>query len=161
MNRPVLSIPKTQTENIHTIVSIAALLLSFSYFAVKWADLPNTIPIHFNSSGDANGWGSRSILIILPLLALALFIGLSVLSKFPHKFNYFVQITEENARNQYTNGRLLVSWLKLEIVLLFGYIEWDIVQAALGNSNSLGFLFYVFIVIILATIVYFQFRIRK
>src|SRR5665647_1280270 len=132
MIRPLLTIPKTQTERLHSIVAIAVLLLNFSYFAVKWADLPNTVPIHFNGAGDADGWGSRYVLIILPLLALVLFIGLSVISKYPYKFNYLVEITEENARKQYTNGRLLVSWLKLEIVLLFGYIEWYIVHAVMG-----------------------------
>jgi uncharacterized membrane protein len=161
MSRTVIIIPKSTKERLHTIVSIAALLFSFIYLASKWSELPDTIPTHFNSAGEADGWGSRYVLIILPLLALVLFIGFSVLSRFPHKFNYLVQITEENAYYQYSTGRLLLSWVKLEIVLLFSFIEYKVIQGALENSSSLGFTFFALLFVVLGTIVYFMIRMRK
>jgi uncharacterized membrane protein len=161
MSRPIISIPRTQSEIIHTIVSIASLLFTIIYLAMKWADLPNPIPIHFNPSGEADGWGSRFVLIILPLLSLAMFIGLSILAKFPQKFNYLVQITTENAKNQYSNGRLLLSWINLEIVLLFSYIEWRVIRISLESSSGLGVFFYVLLISILVTIVYHLVRMRK
>jgi uncharacterized membrane protein len=161
MNRPILSIPKTQTESLHIVISIAALLFTIIYLAIKWTDLPQTMPIHYNTSGEADGWGSKYVLIILPLVALALFIGFSILAKFPHKFNYLVQITTENAHNQYLNARLLLSWINLEIVLLFSYIEWKVIQGALEHSSRLGFVFFALIFIILGTVVYYMIRMRK
>ncbi|QGQ94251.1 DUF1648 domain-containing protein [Paenibacillus psychroresistens] len=161
MNRPIISIPRTEVEFIHTIVSIAAILFTITYLVMTWTELPNSIPIHFNSLGKVDRWGSRYVLFILPLLSLAVYFGLSILAKFPHKYNYPVQITAGNAKKQYLNGRILLSWMKVEIVVLFSYIEWRIIQTALERLSGLGILFYVILIIFIMTIFNYLLRMRK
>jgi uncharacterized membrane protein len=47
---------------------IAIILIPFIYLGYIWNTLPEKVPIHWNSHGEINGWGSKSSLIIIPLL---------------------------------------------------------------------------------------------
>jgi len=42
--------------------------MPFVLLAWVWSSLPETIPIHWNISGEANGFGSKSNLIMVPIL---------------------------------------------------------------------------------------------
>lgn len=136
--RPVLTIPKIKTEWLHDIISIASLLFSFGYLAYIWQDLPATIAIHFNFRGEADGWGSKAVLFILPPITLLLYVAMTALRKIPHYFNYPIPITEENADRTYRLTLLMLSWIKLEMTLLLGYMQWSIAQAALERASGLG-----------------------
>lgn len=70
-----------------------------------------------------------------------LYILLTVVSKFPHTFNFPWAITEENAERQYQIGRAMIGSLKTELVWLFTYIEFGVIQVALGKIKGLGMLF--------------------
>ncbi|KEO82015.1 hypothetical protein EL26_17755 [Tumebacillus flagellatus] len=129
-NRPVLHIPKTALEKWHDWISVLLLLAAMGYLAFVGPQLPEIIPTHVNGSGDVNGWGNKWVLLLMPLLSIVLFIGFTVLSKFPHTFNYRQAITEENAFRQYRMGRLVLSWVKLFTVVLFTGIEWFMIQLA-------------------------------
>ncbi|MGO4375177.1 DUF1648 domain-containing protein [Paenibacillus sp. MCAF20] len=141
---------------------ILVLMVSFIYMLIKWTNLPTTIPIHFNARGEADGWGNRVTLILLPFIALILYVGLSLLRRVPHHFNYIVPITEQNAEAQYRLSLLLISWIKLEIVILFGYISWSSIQNAVGLSSGLGiWLLPVSLAVMISTIVLAMIRMRK
>ncbi|WP_138754627.1 DUF1648 domain-containing protein [Paenibacillus sinopodophylli] len=159
---PKLSVPKTILERLHDVISILILLLSFVYFAVKWAELPHTIAIHFNGSGEADGWGSKAILLLLPILSLVIFTLLSLLRKIPHQFNYIAKITEQNALHHYKNAIILLSWVKLEILLIFSYVQWSVIQNAVGKSIGIGsWLLPIAFLILLGTILYYVIKVRK
>jgi len=91
-----------------------------------YKNLPDTIPTHFGINGEADDWGSKTTIFILPVLCLLLYIGLSILNKFPHIFNYPVKVTEENAMRLYFKATLILRFAKLAIILLFLVIEWQI-----------------------------------
>lgn len=92
--------------------------------------LPARIPTHFDSVGHANGWGSPAGLSLLPVVALAVYAMFTVLSNFPSLFNYPVQVTEENrTRLQELTLRMML-WMKTEIICLFTWISWMVVQGA-------------------------------
>ena len=50
------------------ITSLLFVLLSFAYLGVIWKDLPDEVPIHWNSKGEIDQYGSKRTLIILPLV---------------------------------------------------------------------------------------------
>ncbi|MGO4547308.1 DUF1648 domain-containing protein [Paenibacillus sp. 2TAB23] len=159
---PKLTVPKTILERSHDAIAILLLVLSFSYFIIKWADLPQTIAIHFNGSGEADGWGSKAVLLLLPVLLLVIFIGLSLLRKIPHQFNYIAVITDQNALHHYKNAIILLSWVKLEIVLIFSYLQWAVIQNALGESSGIGlWQLPAAFLILLGTILYYVMKLRK
>ncbi len=119
---------------VHVIngLSIICMLSSFIFALVIYPDLPNTIPIHFNSQGEVDGWGNKATIFLMPAIALLLFVPLYFLSKAPHVFNYPMTITEENAKRIYPVSRLFMTILNFECVLIFTYLSFDIVGQSLG-----------------------------
>ena len=86
---------------------------------------------------------------------------MTVLNFFPHTFNYLVEITEKNARAQYANARLMMNFMKVELVYLFAYLTWGTVQAALGNASGLDMrIMIVAIIVITVSPLYFIWRMR-
>ncbi|NIK77857.1 putative membrane protein [Paenibacillus castaneae] len=161
--RPVLVIPKSSTEKWLDYLSLVILLYSIIYLILKWSNLPQTIPIHFNVSGEADGWGSKTTLIILPLFTLATYTGLNLLRKIkPDNFNYPVTITKQNAPFIYKTTFIMLSWVKLELVAMLGYVHWSFIQNAAGLSSGLGiWLLPVTLIIFFSTIVHFILKIKK
>ncbi|MCA0756828.1 DUF1648 domain-containing protein [Paenibacillus sp. N4] len=136
--RPILAVPRTALERWHDAAAIVILLLSIVYFGWKWPGLPATVAIHFNAKGDPDGWGSKATLLLLPALTLFLYAGLTSLRQIPHHFNYLKPITEQNALYQYRTAIHMLSWLKLEIVLLFSYMQWAFIRNAEGLASGIG-----------------------
>lgn len=62
------------------IAGVIILLSLISYVALQWGDLPEKIPTHYNFSGQADAWGSKSALLYLPGAALLVWILLTVVS---------------------------------------------------------------------------------
>ncbi|TDF94818.1 DUF1648 domain-containing protein [Paenibacillus piri] len=158
MNRPKLTIPRTKTEMVHDLISVIVIAASFVYIFMMWPELPSRVPIHFNAVGEVDNWGGKGSVFVLPAVSVIIYIGLAILSRFPHVFNYTVEITEKNANAQYKNARLMLSWIKIEIVLLFGFLLWKTIQAAIETSNRIGMQFLLFICIFIVTIAYFVYR---
>ena len=77
----------------------------------------------------------------MPIISTFLFIGLTVLNKFPHAFNYPTNISEKNAYRHYTNATRLIRYLKLIIVFIFGLIAFKTIQTAEGKADGLGLWF--------------------
>lgn len=148
--RPVLQIPRSRLEIITEFIAALGILVHVLILVHYWPILPEIIPTHFGLSGEPDGWGSKSSLFFLLAVNAALYLMLTVLNCFPHIFNYVVQITEKNAREQYYNARLSMSFLKAGMVWIFAYIQWGTVEAALGNASGLGEYF-----LIISTIVIF------
>jgi uncharacterized membrane protein len=139
--QPKLKVPRSQTESILEFMSGGVLLFLIILLFQNWERIPDSIPTHFGASGKPNSWGSKYTLLLLPSILIIIYSGFTILSRYPHVYNYPWQITEENAERQYLLARTFLSWLKLEIILLFTFIEWTTIQVALGYSEGLGFKF--------------------
>ena len=154
-NRPKLNLKITPLEIFLNGITLVAFVGTIVYLVSSWKIIPSEIPAHYNVLGEVDRWGSKGEMLILPLIGLLMWIGMTVLEKFPHVYNY-INLTKENAHAQYLNGRLLINVLKNEIVLLFSYITWKSVQVAIGEQDSLGVWFLpVFLIIIFGSMGYF------
>jgi uncharacterized membrane protein len=109
------------------------ILTLFNYHS-----LPETIPIHYNGAGEVDRFGNKWNLLTLPVVSSILFIGMTILNRYPHVFNYPASITQENALQHYTNATRLIRLLKLSIVIIFSLIVNQTIQHAHGNSDGLG-----------------------
>nr|WP_272873331.1 DUF1648 domain-containing protein [Alteribacter salitolerans] len=119
--------------------SLLVLAFTVVYVIVMWKALPDTIPIHFNLQGESDGWGSPGTLFILPLITAGLWLGMTVLEKYPHTFNY-LHLTRENMRFQYENMLMQVNVMKNFIVVFFCCLTWVIVKSAADGGLNRGFL---------------------
>lgn len=87
--------------------------------AVRYAALPDQIPVHFNLAGEPDGWGSRSSILVLAGIGLVLVVGTALLSRYPRAFNYPREITEENAQRVYRAGEEMMVWVTAACAILF------------------------------------------
>jgi uncharacterized membrane protein len=160
--RPVIDLPITSIEIIIEVIGIMAIFIMFLILNKYWLLLPDIIPTHFGISGKPDGWGGRESLFFLPVLGTFMYTGMWFLSKYPHIYNYTVTITEENAPFQYLMGRKIINWLRTFVVVLFGYIEWGSIQAALGKSSGLGPWFIAAVILFLSgPIIYYLMKASK
>ena len=136
--RPRIKLQLNQTDKILEIVGWISVVGIWALPLINYFDLPEIIPIHFNGVGKANGFGNKTHIFVLPIISTLQFIGLTILNKRPHVFNYPSQITKENAFRQYTNATRMMRVLKLVIVLLFGLIVFRKIQIINGHADGLG-----------------------
>ncbi len=129
--------PRVQ-DHLLTVLTLAFVTGLVLYPAMSYNELPAQVPVHFNASGTVDNFGNKGNIWILPILGLVTVIGLSVLNRFPHIFNYPVPVTEENAEELYQNATRMIRALTFTIAAGFFYIEYRSVNSALGNTSGLG-----------------------
>ena len=157
--RPKLQLEKTKIEKSLDLICAIIFLANLVYLLAEWSHIPSQVPTHFNALGEADAWGNKGSLLILPFISVILWGGLHALERYPHSFNYLIQITPENAERQYKNARLMLNLMKNQMVLLFIYISYASIQVAKGESSGLGVWgLPVSLVVIFGTIIIFSIR---
>lgn len=155
-NRPRVNLKLELIDKILELLGWVSILGVWTFTLVNYFDLPDIIPIHYNSAGQVDGYGNKANILILPIVSTILFIGLTVLNKYPHVFNYPIEITDSNAWYQYTNATRMIRYLKLIIVIILGLIVFRTIQHINGDLNGLGTWFLPFVlVMIFIPILYF------
>ena len=138
MQKPKLKIKLEKFDYLLEAVSWIGIIFLWLLFIFKYKELPEIIPTHYNIKGEVNNLGKKSTLIILPIVATIIFVGVSIVSKFPHLMNYPIEITNENAEKQYQISTRLLRILKISIVIIFSLILYSTILHTSKNSQDLG-----------------------
>ncbi|HMJ46959.1 MAG TPA: DUF1648 domain-containing protein [Ferruginibacter sp.] len=136
--KPHIRIIPTKTDQLLDRIAWAGLIFLWIYTFINYSRLPNTIPIHYNWNGEIDGYGSKATLLILPVIITIIIIGLTILNRYPHLFNYPQSITKENAAKEYSLATRFIRYIKLIVVYLFIFIEVEIVCDSGGNKPRFG-----------------------
>ncbi len=139
--RPKIKLNLSPLDKSLEMTSKIFLVIIWGLIIYTFLKLPATIPTHFNALGQADGYGNKTTLVILPILATIIYFGLIQLNKYPHIFNYITKITDDNAQKQYTIATRLLRFLKLAILLIFSLIILFTYLTTIGVTNGLGFWF--------------------
>jgi uncharacterized membrane protein len=121
----------------YEVMAASGLLFHIVLIARAWASLPSTIPVHYGFSGQPDAWGGKIELLELPVVSVLLYLGLTMLARYPHKLNY-PWTTERNAKQQYRLAKSLVGAVKGLLVWLFTAISWQTIHVAMGQTGGLG-----------------------
>ncbi len=138
-------------------ISLLLKILSFLILVFVWINagtnygkLPETIPIHYDLSGNPDGFGSRNTIWFLAIICTAIFVMLFAVSKRP---NDPLLNLPQNIKENPILTEFVVSILMLIVMSMFGVIEYESTQNALGERGSsatnylLGLLFLLLIFI--------------
>jgi uncharacterized membrane protein len=136
--RPKLKLILSPSDLILEGISWFLVIALWFYVLTNYSGLSEIIPIHFDLKGNADGFGSKKNILGLPIVVTIIFIGLSLLNRFPHVFNYPVKITAENALKQYTAATRMIRQLKLIIVLVMGWFAYKSIAISKGTSEASG-----------------------
>lgn len=139
--RPKLKLGLSKADKAVEMTGWLFLVAVWGLVITNYGSLPDTIPVHYNGAGVADGFGDKWMIWTLPIVSAILFVGLTILNRFPHIFNYPVHITAENAWSQYTHATRLIRYLKLIVVVIFGLISYQTIRHANGQTEGLGSLF--------------------
>ena len=139
-------------------VSLLALLANLALTAdalVGPHALDGRIPTHFDALGQPNAWGNPRMLLLLPLISLALYVMMTMLSRRPASFNYPAPVTAQNRNRLHNLAIAMLAWLKIEVLVLFALIQFFAIRTARVAANVLPvWMMPVGLVLVFATIIW-------
>lgn len=136
--RPVIKLPFTLFDKSIEVIGLLVLIGFWVFTLYYYPTLPDTIPTHFGGDGEPDGFGSKEMILGLPIVSTILYLALTIFSHFPHKMNYSVTITAENAEVQYRIMSRMIRVLKVVVLLIFWILDYKTVQVALQWPDVLG-----------------------
>lgn len=149
MANPKITIEKENIDSIIELIGIISIFLLIGVPMYYYSSLPEIIPIHFDGSGQADDFGRKAMIWLLPIIGLLTYIGIAYINNKPHTFNYAVKITAENAERQYRIAMKFIRILNTIIAGVFAYLTYSSIQVALENQNGLSSYFLPLFLIIL------------
>lgn len=118
-------------------LSIALLAFSFAACGYAVAMLPPQIATHF-SGPQADGYGSKWELAVLPAIAAVLYAGCSLVERMPlSRMNLPVEVTAENTEALRPVVRALIACCGTLVTATFAFIEALMILSAGGSLSPL------------------------
>lgn len=135
-------------------VGLLGFLALISYWAIDGPNpLPQRIPTHFTADGQPNAWGPPASLWLLPVVAVGIYLLISVVSLFPASFNFPVRSTPVNRARLEALTLQMMAWIKVELVCLFLFIQWSIIESVRSGKAALPpVMVPVFLVVVFGTV---------
>lgn len=130
----------SRVDLIFEIAGVLILASSWVLIAIYYTRLPDVIPTHFNIRGEADGFGSKATLWILPAISLVLYVALGFMHRLKQSFNYPYPITAENRARQVANTLTMMRGIRIITALLFCYMTYATVANALGQMQGVNML---------------------
>ena len=141
-------------------VALILVAIGFGYTAYHYSDLPDTIPIHYNASGQADGFSDKPSLWLLPVLALGMVVGMRFLIKFTVKINEHKMGARNE--NELTLTRNFLGWMNVYLAGIFTWLMIDSINGMLLGNNELSSWFLPVVMILpLVLIVVYMLRLSK
>lgn len=161
MKKPKLDIPRSTVGKAFDALVIALFAACLTYVILSWNQLPDQIPAHFGTDGEVDRYGSKLELLLLPIIAVVLWIGLFILEKYPHTYNY-VNLRPDNIETQYRYGMVFMNVMKNVSTVLMIFILWQMNGVALGQIESLNMPIFIGILSLLfIAMAYYFYRVLK
>jgi len=118
--------------------------------------LPDRIPTHFDMAGRANGWGSPSLMLLMPAIAVGTYLLLTVVSRFPSAFNHPIASTPELLPRLRSVTQTMLILLKAELTSLFAALQWIFIHSArTGEGHLFAQILPVVILVVLGTLTWY------
>ena len=138
LERPKLKIEKTKSEMIWDLIGYLSYLGSIAFLIFIWNSLPDKVPAHFNAAGEVDRWGSKTELLILPIIGALVAGSMQIVERFPQIHNYPERLNEDNARDFYLVSRKMTNQIKNISLIIFALISFESVAIALDWGSPFG-----------------------
>lgn len=152
------SIVLTNFDTFIGIVSLVLLFISWTYIIVHYRELPETIAVHFNGNGVANGYDNKKTIWIAPIIFTLLTFIMLYGAKNPYLFDLTKKITSQKQAVA-SSKTLLFSSVLLSFTLFM--IVYSMVNASIPNAQSYEWVFPVLITsVVIFLVVIFSINIK-
>jgi uncharacterized membrane protein len=136
--RPKIRPEFTYSDLVLEVLGGFTLALLWILTILNYASLPESVPTHFNASGQVDDYGNKGSILLLPAVGTLIFAGITLLVRVPYIFNYPVAITEENAERQYRNAARMMRYMKFVVSFTFLIIQCRTIEIAEGVASGSG-----------------------
>ncbi|HPT29276.1 MAG TPA: DUF1648 domain-containing protein [Bryobacteraceae bacterium] len=110
-----------------SLLGLAALL---GLVAVNWSTLPDELPMHFGINGKPDRYGSRWQLLILPVVGIAIFVGMSLSAG---TAEWLGGVAPEKPFDA-----IMLVWTKTVVMALMCYCVWTIIRVARKQAEGMN-----------------------
>lgn len=153
-DRPIITLKPQPIDFLLDVLSWTLLLTLWVIVLISYYTLPERIPIHFNFAGEVDGWSEKQMIFFHPALATSIMIVLTLISRYPHTFNYPVQITPENAERNYRLGVRVIKFVRVATILLFIYAAVSTIWVANKDERTISpITLYIFLAVMAVIII--------
>ena len=131
-------------RRILEVVALLLLLFLFAVtaYAVAGPDpLPAKIPTHFNAAGQPDAWGTPAMLWMLPAIAAVVYLLMSLAARNPAAFHFPMRVRPPARRRLEAIALAMISWIKVEVVCLMAWIQYETVAFARRGQGTLAPMF--------------------
>lgn len=150
-------IPGKRYHFILEVLSILFIIGLLAFFLFSWGSIPDKLPGHYNAMGQIDRMTGKGHLIINYSIMLIMYLGMSILERFPQAWNTGVRVTKENRIRVYSVLKSMIKTIKFILVATFTYI---ILSAA--NEKALSWWFTPGILILtFGTLAYFLIKLYR
>ena len=119
-----IKLPVTLYQRILSILSFLLLAGQILCLILRWNHLPDEIPTHFGLSGQADAYGSKGSVILLPVISILIYLLMIFVEKFPELWNVPGHVTPENIGWIYGNVKSMLVSEKFGVCFIFFYINY-------------------------------------
>lgn len=159
--KPKLDIEKLAVAKVFDVLVIALFAAALVYLFWYWNQLPDQIPAHFGVDGEVDRYGSRVELFLLPIIGIVMWLGMSLLEKYPHTYNY-LNLRPDNVEVQYRYGMLFMNVIKNLSTLLFVFLIWQTTDIAMARIGSLNMpIFITLLVLLFGSVGFYVYKVMK
>jgi len=137
-DRPRIRPEPKFADLVCNVLSVLGVLAGVVLVLWYWPSLPTSIPTHFNAAGEADGWGGKGMLWLLPGITVVVVPFMLLLQRMPWIANTPIAIDETNARRQYGLIIRLLSVLTLCFSVIFLLILVHTIIVALGGRGVMN-----------------------
>ena len=156
MDEPI-KIERNALDVLEAIVSLSCLVGVSLYLILAWSTIPAKIPAHYDAAGVVNRWGSKSELIVLPIISWLIYGMITLIERFPQAWNTGIRVTEGNRAVVYRLLKNLIACVKMITLSIFSCLT---VLSSLARNLPMWFLL-AFIVLLFGTIAYYNVKLTR
>lgn len=132
---------RTENDRYFALAGYSLLAAMWLTALLNYFSLPNDLPSAVDIDHKATGSIMKPFVLIVPTLVSVVFGVYSLMGAYVHKFRYKVQITEENAQEQYGRRLRIIRLANLCFALAGLLVTYKIIQHAKGNPQAFGMSF--------------------
>lgn len=147
----MIKLKKNKYDVFVEIVCLILLIGVLIYLFINWNNIPDEISGHYNAMGEIDRMGSKGELLVTPIIAWLMYLGMTVIERFPQIWNTGVTVTEENKERVYRILKNMLGTVKLIVVSVFVYLT---INSAQAISLAVWFL-PVFLILMFGSIIFF------
>ncbi len=108
------------SKQLSLVLVVLLILAPLVYASFLYPSLPDTIPIHFNAKGEADGWGSKESIFLAPAILGLVSIFVYTLLSNVHKIDP-KRYANSDVRVERTFALIVLAFLSgLSLIILYG-----------------------------------------